>query len=112
MKMFGEKTLEDNKEEAFIDNLRDCLFGRGSLDNTDNLLKIFQGDEQQKIIFKLILYIRKRLNDLSFIKKKLIDEQINIFKEKNDQKENELNVKKKKKKELVKKCLFGSSENI
>ena len=41
MKMFGEKTLEDNKEEAFIDNLRDCLFGRGSLDNTDNLLKIF-----------------------------------------------------------------------
>ncbi len=112
MKMFGEKTLEDNKEEAFIDNLRDCLFGRGSLDNTDNLLKIFQGDEQQKIIFKLILYIRKRLNDLSFIKKKLIDEQINIFKEKNDQKENELNVKQLMQKELVKKCLFGSSENI
>ena len=112
IKMFGEKTLEDNKEEAFIENLRDCLFGRGSLDNTDNLLKIFQGDEQQKIIFKLILYIRKRLNDLSFIKKKLIDEQINIFKEKNDQKENELNVKQLMQKELVKKCLFGSSENI
>ena len=112
MKMFCEKNMEDNKEEAFINNLRDCLFGRGSLDNTDNLLKIFQGDEQQKIIFKLILYIRKRLNDLTFIKKKLVEEQINIFKEKNDQKENELNVKQLMQKELVKKCLFGSSENI
>ena len=112
MKMFGEKTIEDNKEQAFIENLRDCLFGRGNLDNTDNLLKIFQGDEQQKVIFKLILYIRKRLNDLNFIKKKLIEEQINIFKEKNERNEIELNVKQLMQKELVKKCLFGSSENI
>jgi len=112
MKMFVEKNVEDNKEQAFIENLRDCLFGRGSLDNSDNLLKIFQGDEQQKIIFKLILYIRKRINDLTFIKKKLIEEQINIFKEKNEKKENELNIKQLMQKELVKKCLFGSSENI
>ena len=112
MKMFGEKTIEDNKEQAFIENLRDCLFGRGSLDNTDNLLKIFQGDEQQKVIFKLILYIRKRLNDLNFIKKKLIEEQINIFKEKNERNEIELDVKQLMQKELVKKCLFGASENI
>ena len=112
MKMFGEKTIEDNKEQAFIENLRDCLFGRGNLDNTDNLLKIFQGDEQQKVIFKLILYIRKRLNDLNFIKKKLIEEQINIFKEKNERNEIELDVKQLMQKELVKKCLFGASENI
>ena len=112
MKMFVEKNVEDNKEQAFIENLRDCLFGRGSLDDSDNLLKIFQGDEQQKIIFKLILYIRKRINDLTFIKKKLIEEQINIFKEKNEKKENELNIKQLMQKELVKKCLFGSSENI
>ena len=108
MRMFGDKN-EIDKDEEFIENLRDCLFGRKSLNDPNSLLKIFEGDKKQQKILSIILYIRQRLVDLNFIKKKMIEEQINIFKESQKFDEINLDMKQLMQKELVKKCLFGSN---
>ena len=96
MRMFGDKN-EVDKDEEFIENLRECLFGRKSLNDPNSLLKIFEGDKKQQRILAVILYIRQRLVDLNLIKKKTIEEQINIFKD--SQKFDEINLDK----QLIKK---------
>ena len=96
MRMFGDKN-EVDKDEEFIENLRECLFGRKSLNDPNSLLKIFEGDKKQQRILAVILYIRQRLVDLNLIKKKMIEEQINIFKD--SQKFDEINLDK----QLIKK---------
>ena len=108
MRMFGDKN-EVDKDEEFIKNLRECLFGRKSLNDPNSLLKIFEGDKKQQRILTVILYIRQRLVDLNLIKKKMIEEQINIFKDSQKFDEINLDMKQLMQKELVKKCLFGSS---
>ena len=107
MRMFGDKN-EVDKDEEFIENLRECLFGRKSLNDPNSLLKIFEGDKKQQRILAVILYIRQRLVDLNLIKKKMIEEQINIFKDSQKFDEINLDMKQLMQKELVKKCLFGS----
>ena len=68
MRMFGDKN-EVDKDEEFIKNLREYLFGRKSLNDPNSLLKIFEGDKKQQRILAVILYIRQRLVDLNLIKK-------------------------------------------
>ncbi len=109
--MFGDKNVID-KDEEFIENLRDCLFGRKSLNDPNSLLKIFEGDKRQQKILAVILYIRQRIADLDFIKKKIIEEQINIFKDSQKFDEINLDMKQLMQKELVKKCLFGSNSHF
>ena len=79
------------------------------LNNPNSLLKIFEDDKKQQRILAVILYIRQRLVDLNLIKKKMIEEQINIFKDSQKFDEINLDMKQLMQKELVKKCLFGSS---
>ena len=111
IRMFGDKNVID-KDEEFIENLRDCLFGRKSLNDPNSLLKIFEGDKRQQKILAVILYIRQRIADLDFIKKKIIEEQINIFKDSQKFDEINLDMKQLMQKELVKKCLFGSNSHF
>ena len=92
--------------------MRDCLFGRTNYHTTNSLLKLFEGDQRQKKILNVILYIRQKLHELNSIKKKIKDEQILIFKESQKYDESELDVKQLMQKELVKKCLFGFSANF
>ena len=112
IRMFAEKNIEDNKDEILIEKFRECLFGRTNYHTTDSLLKLFEGDQRQKKILNVILYIRQKLNELNLIKKKIKDEQILIFKESQKYDESELDVKQLMQKELVKKCLFGVSANF
>ena len=112
IRMFAEKNIEDNKDEILIEKLRECLFGRTNYHTTNSLLKLFEGDQRQKKILNVILYIRQKLNELNLIKKKIKDEQILIFKESQKYDESELDVKQLMQKELVKKCLFGVSANF
>ena len=113
IKMFGDKSLEDNKDEELINKLKQNLFGKGNFGNEEGeLLKIFQGDEKHQRVLSLILFIRKRMDDLNLHKKEIIQEQIKIFKERLNDDESNLNVNQLMEKELIKKCLFGSSSNI
>ena len=113
LKMFVDKNIEEKKDEALIKGLRENLFGKNKRGNEEReLLKIFQGDEKQKRIIGLILYIRERMDYLENIRKNMIEEQIINFKERQDVNEINLDVKQLMQKELVKKCLFGSSSNI
>ncbi len=112
IRMFAEKNIEDNKDEILIEKFRECLFGRTNYRTTDSLLKLFEGDQRQKKILNVILYIRQKLHELNLIKKKIKDEQILIFKESQKYDETELDVKQLMQKELVKKCLFGVSANF
>ena len=113
LKMFVDKNIEEKKDEALIKGLREHLFGKNKRGNEEReLLKIFQGDEKQKRIIGLILYIRERMDYLENIRKNMIEEQIINFKERQDVNEINLDVKQLMQKELVKKCLFGSSSNI
>ena len=111
MRMFGDKNMEENKDEAFIETLRDSLFGRRNLKN-ESLLKIFEGDKLQQKILSIIIYIRQRLEDLKFIKQKITEDEINTFKDSQKYDEANLDVNQLMQKELVKKCLFGSSSNF
>ena len=113
IKMFGDKSLEDNKDEELINKLKQNLFGKGNFGNEEGeLLKIFQGDEKHQRVLSLILFISKRMDDLNLHKKEIIQEQIKIFKERLNDDESNLNVNQLMEKELIKKCLFGSSSNI
>ncbi len=113
IKMFGDKSLEDNKDEELINKLKQNLFGKGNFGNEEGeLLKIFQGDEKHQRVLSLILFIRKRMDDLNLHKKEIIQDQIKIFKERLNDDESNLNVNQLMEKELIKKCLFGSSSNI
>jgi hypothetical protein len=112
IRMFAEKNIDDNKDEILIEKLRECLFGRTNYHTTNSLLKLFEGDQRQKKILNVILYIRQKLHELNSIKKKIKDEQILIFKESQKYDESELDVKQLMQKELVKKCLFGVSANF
>jgi hypothetical protein len=103
--------MEENKDEAFIETLRDSLFGRRNLKN-ESLLKIFEGDKLQQKILSIIIYIRQRLEDLKFIKQKITEDEINTFKDSQKYDEANLDVNQLMQKELVKKCLFGSSSNF
>ena len=111
MRMFGDKNMEENKDEAFIETLRESLFGRRNFKN-ESLLKIFEGDKLQQKILSIIIYIRQRLEDLKFIKQKITEDEINSFKDSQKYDEANLDVNQLMQKELVKKCLFGSSSNF
>ena len=111
MRMFGDKNMEENKDEAFIETLRESLFGRRNFKN-ESLLKIFEGDKLQQKILSIIIYIRQRLEDLKFIKQKITEDEINTFKDSQKYDEANLDVNQLMQKELVKKCLFGSSSNF
>ena len=52
------------------------------------------------------------MDDLNLHKKEIIQDQIKIFKERLNDDESNLNVNQLMEKELIKKCLFGSSSNI
>ena len=112
MRMFADKNIEENKDEILIEKFRECLFGRTNYETTDSLLKIFEGDQKQRKILNVILYIRQKLKELNLVRKKIIEEQVSLFKESQNINESELNVKQLMQKELVKKCLFGSSANF
>ena len=113
MKMFVDKKIEENKDEALIEGLKEDLLGRNKEKKHESeLFRILKGDEKQKNIAGLILYIRDRLDYLFYHKEEIIEEQINKFKERQEMNEMDLDVKQLMQKELVKKCLFGSSSNI
>ena len=113
MKMFVDKKIEENKDEALIEGLKEDLLGRNNEKKHESeLFRILKGDDKQKNIAGLILYIRDRLDYLYNHKEEIIEEQINKFKERQEMNEMDLDVKQLMQKELVKKCLFGSSSNI
>ena len=113
MKMFVDKKIEENKDEALIEGLKEDLLGRNKEKKHESeLFRILKGDEKQKNIAGLILYIRDRLDYLFYHKEEIIEEQINKFKERQEMNEMDLDVKQLMQKELVKKCLFGSSSNF
>jgi hypothetical protein len=113
MKMFVDKKIEENKDEALIEGLKEDLLGRNKEKKHESeLFRILKGDDKQKNIAGLILYIRDRLDYLYNHKEEIIEEQINKFKERQEMNEMDLDVKQLMQKELVKKCLFGSSSNI
>ena len=113
MKMFVDKKIEENKDEALIEGLKEDLLGRNNEKKHESeLFRILKGDDKQKNIAGLILYIRDRLDYLYNHKEEIIEEQINKFKERQEMNEMDLDVKQLMQKELVKKCLFGSDSNF
>ena len=113
MKMFVDKKIEENKDEALIEGLKEDLLGRNNEKKHESeLFRILKGDDKQKNIAGLILYIRDRLDYLYNHKEEIIEEQINKFKERQEMNEMDLDVKQLMQKELVKKFLFGSSSNF
>ena len=113
MKMFVDKKIEENKDEALIEGLKEDLLGRNNEKKHESeLFRILQGDDKQRNIAGLILYIRDRLDYLYYHKAEIIEEQISKFKERQEMNEMDLDVKQLMQKELVKKCLFGSSKNV
>ena len=116
MRMFSYKSSDENKDEELIEKLKKNLFNKGNLNNEDDeegeLLKLFQGDEKQQNVLSLIIFIRKRMADLSYLRQTIIQEQIKIYKDRTDIDESNLNVNQLMERELIKKCLFGSNYNI
>ena len=116
MRMFSYKNTDENKDEEIIEKLKKNLFNKEKLKNEENeedeLLKLFQGDEKQQNVLSLIIFIRKRMADLSYLRQTIIQEQIKIYKDRTDIDESNLNVNQLMERELIKKCLFGSNYNI
>ena len=114
-KMFTEKNLEETKIERVIKHLRKNLknkFFEPEEKKKENLLEIFMSNQNNKLIINIVLYIRKRLENLKNLKKDLYNKQINDFKLKEEFKDVDKNIKNSIQQELVKKCLFGTNINI
>ena len=114
-KMFTEKNLEETKIERVIKHLRKNLknkFFEPEEKKKENLLEIFMANQNNKMIINIVIYIRKRLENLKNLKKDLYNKQINDFKLKEEFKDVDKNIKNSIQQELVKKCLFGTNINI
>ncbi len=77
----AERGIEEAKIIELIHSLRQGLFGRFKTDkNEKQILKIFKTNNTQRQIFSLLLYIRKRLDVLKYVVKKLLKNKLKHLK--------------------------------
>ena len=109
-KIFSGKNLEEEQIEQIISEIKENIIKKNITNKNKerDLLEIFMKNEKQRNIFNIIIYIKKKLNELKDKKHTIITNKIQDIKERENDVKIKETVKSSMQKELIRKCLFGS----